>query len=49
MSLLGQFRADQQITALIAEPDPTSSKALNLVDRLKKSGPKSQGKNRSRF
>ena len=40
MSLLGQFRADQQISALMAEPDPTSSRALNLVERLKKAGPK---------
>jgi len=40
MSLLGQFRADQQINQLIAEPDPTSPRALNLVERLKKTGPK---------
>ncbi len=40
MSLLGGFRADQQINALMAEPDPTSSKAMTLVERLKKSGPK---------
>ena len=41
MSLLGQFRADQQINQLIAEPDPTSTRALGLVERLKKTGPKS--------
>ncbi len=40
MSLLGGFRTDQQINALMAEADPTSSKALNMVERLKKSGPK---------
>ncbi|MDX1515313.1 MAG: HEAT repeat domain-containing protein [Woeseiaceae bacterium] len=40
MSLLGSFRADQQITALMSEPDPTSPKAMNLVERLKKAGPK---------
>ncbi len=40
MGLLGGFRADQQINALMAEADPTSAKAMNLVGRLKKSGPK---------
>ena len=40
MSLLGSFRSDQQINALMAESDPTSSKATSLVARLKKSGPK---------
>ncbi|MDH3748655.1 MAG: HEAT repeat domain-containing protein [Gammaproteobacteria bacterium] len=40
MSLLGSFRSDQQINALMAEADPTSSKATSLVERLKKSGPK---------
>ncbi len=40
VSLLGQFRADQQINQLIAESDPTSSRALGLVERLKKTGPK---------
>ncbi len=40
MSLLGGFRTDQQINALMAEADPTSSKALNMVERLKKSSPK---------
>ena len=40
MNLLGQFRADQQINQLIAESDPTSKRALGLVERLKKTGPK---------
>ncbi len=40
MSLLGTFRADQQINALMAESDPTSSRALNLMERLKRAGPK---------
>jgi len=40
VSLLGSFRSDQQINALMAESDPTSSKATSLVARLKKSGPK---------
>ena len=40
MSLLGNFRADQQITALMSENDPTSNKALNLMERLKRAGPK---------
>ncbi len=40
MSFLGNFRADQQITELIAEADPTSKNALNLVERLKRAGPK---------
>ena len=40
MSLLGGFRADQQINALMAEADPTSPKAMTLVERLKNAGPK---------
>lgn len=40
MGLLGTFRADQQINALMAESDPTSSRALNLMERLKRAGPK---------
>ncbi len=40
MSLLGNFRADQQITQLMSESDPTSRSASNLVERLKKAGPK---------
>lgn len=41
MSLLGTFRADQQINALIAEQDPESSNARKLTEKLKSSGPKS--------
>ena len=40
MSFLGNFRADQQITQLMSEADPTSKNALNLVERLKRAGPK---------
>jgi len=40
VSLLGGFRTDQQINALMSEPDPTSRKAMGVVERLKKSGPK---------
>ncbi len=40
LSFLGNFRADQQITQLMSEADPTSKNALNLVERLKKAGPK---------
>ncbi len=40
MRILGNFRADQQITQLMSETDPTSKNALNLVERLKKAGPK---------
>ena len=40
MSLLGNYRADQQITQLMSEADPTSRNALNLMERLKKAGPK---------
>ncbi len=40
MSILGNFRADQQITQLMSEPDPTSKSALNLMQRLKNGGPK---------
>ena len=41
MSLLGGFRADQQINALIAEQDPDSDNARKLTQKLKNSGPKS--------
>ncbi|MEM8815243.1 MAG: HEAT repeat domain-containing protein [Pseudomonadota bacterium] len=41
MSLLGTFRADQQINALISEQDPDSSNAKKLTQKLKNSGPKS--------
>ncbi len=40
MSLLGTFRADQQINALISEQDPESSNARKLTEKLKNSGPK---------
>ncbi len=40
MSLLGGFRTDQQITALMAESDPASQRATTLMERLKRSGPK---------
>ncbi len=40
MSILGNFRADQQITQLMSEPDPTSKSALNVMQRLKNAGPK---------
>ena len=40
MSILGNFRADQQITQLMSESDPTSRNAQNLMDRLKRAGPK---------
>ena len=40
MSILGNFRADQQITQLMSETDPNSQNALNLMGRLKKAGPK---------
>ena len=41
MSLLGAFRADQQINALIAEQNPDSANARKLTQKLKNSGPKS--------
>ena len=41
MSLLGTFRADQQINALISEQDPESANARKLSAKLKNSGPKS--------
>ena len=40
MNILSNFRADQQITQLMSENDPTSKNALNLMQRLKKAGPK---------
>ena len=40
MSILGSFRADQQISQLIAEQDPESGRARKLVARLKKANPK---------
>ncbi len=41
MSLLGGFRADQQINALIAEQDPDSANARKLTQKLKNAGAKS--------
>lgn len=38
MSFLASFRSDQVLSQLIAEPDPASSKSLNLVEKLKKAG-----------
>ena len=40
MSLLASFRADQVLTQLRAEPDPSSPKARQLVEKLKKAGNK---------
>ena len=40
MSILGNFRADQQITQLMSETDPASKSATNLMRRLKNAGPK---------
>ena len=40
MSLLGSFRSDQLITQLAAEPEPDSSAAQRLANRIKKIGPK---------
>ena len=40
MNILSNFRADQQITELMSENDPASKNALNLMQRLKKAGPK---------
>ncbi len=40
MSLLGGFRADQLITALVAEEDPTGPSAEKIINKLKKIGPK---------
>ena len=36
MSFLASFRSDQVLSQLIAEPDPASPKARDLVDKLKK-------------
>ncbi len=41
MSLLGGFRAEQQIAALIEEQDPESSNAQKLMRKLKGANPKS--------
>ncbi len=41
MSLLGGFRAEQQIAALIEEQDPESSNAVKLTRKLKSANPKS--------
>ena len=40
MSLLGTFRSEHLIQQLVAEKDPTSSSARNLVAKIKKIGPK---------
>ena len=40
MSFLASFRSEQILSQLIAEPDPASSKARGLVDKLKKAGNK---------
>ena len=40
MSLLGTFRSEHLIQQLVAEKDPTSSGARNLVAKIKKIGPK---------
>ena len=40
MSFLAAFRSEQVLSQLIAEPDPASAKARNLVDKLKKAGSK---------
>ena len=40
MTLLGGFRAEQQIAALIKEQDPESSKARKLITKLKAANPK---------
>ncbi len=40
MALLGGFRADQLISELMAQPDPTAPSAEKLVGKLKKIGPK---------
>ncbi len=40
MSFLASFRSDQVLSELIAEPDPSSPRARNLVDKLKKAGNK---------
>ena len=40
MNFLASFRSDQVLSQLIAEPDPTSSAAQKLVEKLKKSGNK---------
>ena len=40
MSLLGGFRADQLISELMAQADPTTPSAEKLVNKLKKIGPK---------
>ena len=40
MTLLGGFRAEQQIAALIKEQDPESSKAKKLMAKLKAANPK---------
>lgn len=40
MRLLSGFRADQLISQLISEPDPSSPESQKIVERLKKIGPK---------
>ena len=38
MSFLASFRADQFVTQLLAQDDPSSAAALKLVEKLKKAG-----------
>jgi hypothetical protein len=40
MNFLASFRSDQVLAQLVAEPDPASSEAQKLVDKLKKAGNK---------
>jgi eukaryotic-like serine/threonine-protein kinase len=40
MGILASFRSEQVLSALVAEPDPTSRNARNLVEKLKKAGNK---------
>jgi len=40
MGILASFRSEQLLAALVAEPDPTSRNARNLIEKLKKAGNK---------
>ncbi len=40
MGILASFRSEQVLSALIAEPDPTSRSAQGMVEKLKKAGNK---------
>jgi HEAT repeat protein len=40
MGILASFRSEQALSALVADPDPTSRNARNLVEKLKKAGNK---------